>query len=67
MLDQSSALYTTALAAQYLGLSTSTLEKWRVTGTGPAYRKHGRRVVYRKRELDAWSDSQLRRSTSEAA
>ena len=67
MSDQGSALHTTEMAARYLGLSQSTLEKWRVTGAGPVYRKHGRRVLYRKSDLDAWSDAQVRRSTSEAA
>jgi hypothetical protein len=55
-------------AAAHLGLGKSTLEKYRVAGIGPAYRKHGRRrVLYLRAELDAWSAAQARRSTSEAA
>jgi excisionase family DNA binding protein len=65
MLD-ASVLFTTDTAAQHLGLSRSTLEKWRVTGAGPMYRKHGRRVLYRRGDLDAWSDAQTRSSTSAA-
>lgn len=49
------------------GLSVSTLEKWRVMGAGLAYRKHGRRVLYRLANLDAWSNAQARNSTSEHA
>jgi excisionase family DNA binding protein len=64
-MQEPSILFTTEKAAGYLGLSRSTLEKWRVTGAGPSYRKHGRRVVYRRRDLDDWSDAQARRSTSE--
>ena len=67
MAEHSPTFHTTETAARYLGLSVSTLEKWRVTGAGPTYRKHGRRVVYRQAELDAWSEAQTRRSTSEAA
>ena len=35
-------------AARFLGLSGRTLEKHRTYGTGPAYRKLGGRVVYRR-------------------
>ena len=56
---------TTMQAAKYLNLSHKTLEKFRVTGGGPDYRKHGRKVVYRASDLDAWSASRLARSTSE--
>jgi predicted DNA-binding transcriptional regulator AlpA len=56
----------TPLAAEYVGLSTSTLEKLRLTGNGPAYQKAGRKiVVYRPEDLDAWLNTHRRRSTSE--
>jgi excisionase family DNA binding protein len=57
----------TQSAATLLGVSASSLEKWRVHGTGPAYRKHGRSVRYLRADLDAWSARQARTSTSEAA
>jgi hypothetical protein len=40
------------------------LEKFRTTGRGPAYRKHGRYVRYHIGDLDAWSKAQARESTS---
>jgi helix-turn-helix protein len=53
-------------AAQYLGgLSTKTLERWRVSGGGPEFMKLGRRVFYTQATLDAWADSRKRRSTSQ--
>jgi predicted DNA-binding transcriptional regulator AlpA len=52
-------------AAQYLGLSVSTLEKHRTYGTGPVYRKLGRRVVYAPEDLRAWVDLGTKRSTSD--
>lgn len=54
-------------AAQYLGLSASTLAKLRIYGNSPRYMKLGRRVVYNTVDLDAWLTSHLCRSTSEYA
>jgi hypothetical protein len=56
----------TGSAAQFLGLSKSILNKWRVSGRGPMFRKFGSRVVYLEGDLQSWSDSQCRRSTSDA-
>jgi predicted DNA-binding transcriptional regulator AlpA len=53
-------------AAEYLGISASTLSKRRVFGGGPKYLKLGRRVVYDTRDLDAWLDAHRRGSTSDA-
>jgi Helix-turn-helix domain len=57
----------TETAAAYLGLSKSTLEKGRITGNGPPFRKLGRRVLYVIGDLDTWADNYCRHSTSEAA
>ncbi len=40
-------------AADYLRLSPRTLEKQRVIGGGPKFRKFGRRVMYAVSDLDA--------------
>jgi predicted DNA-binding transcriptional regulator AlpA len=53
-------------AAEYLGISVSTLSKRRVFGGGPKYLKLGRRVVYDPRDLDAWLNAHRRASTSDA-
>ena len=60
-----SDLLTTLEAARYLRLSHRTLERYRVTGEGPIYRKLGSRVLYRRSDLDAWRDARKRRSTSD--
>ena len=52
-------------AAEYLGISASTLSKRRVFGGGPKYLKLGRRVVYDVRDLDAWLEAHRRASTSD--
>jgi len=52
-------------AAQYLGLSVSTLNKLRVFGGGPVFLKLGRRVAYDVADLDLWLETKRRRSTSD--
>lgn len=44
----------TAQAAARLGLTVGTLQTYRWMGTGPTFRKVGRRVVYAADALDAW-------------
>ncbi len=53
-------------AARKLGnISPRTLEKWRLTGQGPAFRKFGKKVVYADSDLQAWAEDQKRTSTSQ--
>ena len=52
-------------AARWLGISGRTLEKQRIYGTGPVYRKIGGRVVYRIDDLERWVDKGRRTSTSD--
>ncbi len=52
-------------AAERLGLSPSTLNKWRIQGRGPRFTKLGRAVCYRPADLDAWLEERVRSSTSE--
>lgn len=52
-------------AAAWLRLTKNTLEKMRVNGTGPAYRKHGRYVRYHIEDLVDYSNATKRRSTSD--
>jgi excisionase family DNA binding protein len=61
-----SPFLSTAQAAFYIGLSKRTLEKMRVTGGGPMYRKHGRYVRYHIDDLNAWSSARAKASTSHA-
>lgn len=44
-----------AAAAHYIGVSRSTLAKWRMNGLGPQHHRCGPRIVYYYRdEIDAW-------------
>ena len=53
-------------AAELLGLSVRTLQRFRVDGRGPRYLKLGRkRVAYSESDLSAWLDQCRRESTSE--
>ena len=55
----------TEQTAKRLGLAISTLAKMRLYGTGPAYSKLGRRVVYNPKDLDTWIAGNRFQSTSE--
>ncbi len=53
-------------AGEYLGgISTSTLAKWRLSGSGPAFSKAGRVVVYDLADLESWLAARKRTSTSD--
>ena len=56
---QARKVFRTPEAAEYCGLSPSTLEKRRLTGNGPRFiRLGGRAVGYRIDDLDRWIDGQ---------
>ncbi|CDX12621.1 conserved hypothetical protein [Mesorhizobium plurifarium] len=55
----------TAQAAFYIGLSQRTLEKMRIKGHGPKFRKHGRFVRYHIDELDEWSKGRQRETNTD--
>lgn len=52
-------------AAAFLRLSPRTLEKQRVIGGGPRFRKFGRRVMYAITDLEAWADARSFEMTSD--
>jgi hypothetical protein len=52
-------------AAAFLRLSPRTLEKQRVLGGGPRFRKFGRRVLYAMADLEAWADARAFEMTSD--
>ena len=55
-------------AAKYVGVGQSTLERMRIEGNGPLFRKLGQRIVtYAVDDLDAWASQEVRNSTAEAA
>lgn len=68
-LPATSGLLTTREAAAWLRISMPTLERMRLTGSGPRFIKLGpgkrARVVYRLADLEAYLTSQYRFSTSD--
>lgn len=56
---------TTDEAGAFLRLSPRTLEKQRVLGGGPRFRKFGARVVYAASDLRAWADHHTYGMTSD--
>lgn len=62
------SLFNQRAAAQFLGISVRTLERYRVSGTGPRFCRLGRRLVrYREADLEEWVRRSLRASTSESS
>ena len=47
-------LLTQERLAEKLDQSERTLERWRVEGTGPAFVKAGRRVLYCSQDVEDW-------------
>lgn len=54
-------------AAEYIHVSTKTLQSWRAKGQGPPYVKLGRLVRYDFGVLRSWAEARTRQSTSEQA
>jgi predicted site-specific integrase-resolvase len=54
-------------AADALGLSARTLQRWRVEGRGPSFVKFGKRVGYTEDALRRYVEASERTSTSQAA
>jgi len=67
MTEARSPFYSNDEAADFLRLSPRTLEKYRVRGGGPPFRKFGRRVVYALADLEDWAGRCVCDSTSDAA
>ena len=59
------AFLTNDEAAAFLRLSPRTLEKQRVLGGGPRFRKFGARVLYAADDLRQWADSRAYGMTSD--
>ena len=60
-----SRLMNTKEASQYIRLAVRTLEKLRLNGGGPRYRKVGRLVFYTMDDLDDWVESHTYAMTSD--
>lgn len=65
--DYASGIMTPAEAARYLRLAVATLAKARCWGGGPVFMRLGRRIGYKRSDLDAWLSVRRAKSTSDAA
>ena len=60
-------IFRTPEAAGWLGVASSTLEKWRLTGQGPKFIRLSARVIgYFESDLEAFAAARTHASTSEA-
>lgn len=53
-----------AEVAARLRTSLGSLAKWRYERRGPPYHKFGRRVLYKRDELESWEREQMQQVTS---
>lgn len=53
-------LLTIEEAAEYLRTPVPTLRYWRHRGEGPASFRMGRRVMYRRSDVEAWVEEQIK-------
>ncbi len=58
-------ILTPKAVSERLGVSQSTLAKWRLDGSGPAFIKIGAHVAYDASMIEDWLASRVRRSTSD--
>jgi predicted DNA-binding transcriptional regulator AlpA len=58
-------LHDVGATAKILGISKSSLNKWRLEGRGPRFIKIERRVRYSDDDIDAYLAARRRTSTSE--
>jgi hypothetical protein len=65
-MDDRTMLLDQRLAAEFLSVSTRTLEGWRLTGGGPKFVRLSKRAVrYRLQDLERFVVERLRNSTSD--
>lgn len=63
--DDPNDLIAPDVAARNLGVTENCLAKWRCLGGGPRFVKIGRRVRYRRADIDAFIGARVRASTSD--
>ena len=62
--EQTEEFLTPKQAGGYLHVSKSYLDKLRVYGGGPNFLRFGRKILYRKSELNRWAAERSFNSTS---
>ena len=65
MYENGTKYLSTREAAAWLGLSPRTLDRYRVSGDGPAFHRFGGRVRYLVADLETWASARRRVSTSD--
>lgn len=63
--DDPNDLIAPETAARNLGVTENCLAKWRCLGGGPKFVKLGRRIRYRRTDLDIFIGERVRASTSD--
>lgn len=64
-MDNQETFITDVELAKLTRTAVQTWRKKRLQGTGPTYHKIGRRVLYKRTDVDAWIDERARTSTAD--
>lgn len=56
--SESLEFLTTEQLAALLHISERTVKQWRSDGIGPKWRRVGRRILYKRSDVERWFDSQ---------
>lgn len=67
MVDTSTDVLSALEAARYVGLAKASLAKMRCMGGSPPFLKLGRRIAYRRADLDSWLEARRAINTCDAA
>lgn len=59
-------LLSTPEAAEALRMSALTLHRWRKAGKGPPFIEMGRKVYYRRTDIERWIEGQQRQPETTA-
>ncbi len=62
--EAENAFLIVAEAAEALRMAKRTLDNHRCKGTGPKFRRHGGRIVYRRCDLLEWSEQRAARTAT---
>lgn len=66
-MDQLEPLIPAAEYAAWRGITVEAAAQERYRGTGPAFIKAGRRIYYRRRDVEEWLDANTRTITGATA
>jgi hypothetical protein len=63
--ESNALVYTPEQAAPLIVSTPGTMARWRRTGKGPRFIRVGKKIAYRRSDLEAWLDGQTYSNTAQ--